>query len=75
MEKVGRKYARQTSAIPFFDLGKQPKTANGCKMRLGIVYFRRDHEEVNLIFSIIPSLFLWTRLQKEKWSGTSYQSL
>ena len=62
MEKVGKKYAIHTSAIPLFDLGKQPKTSNGCKIRSGIGYFKRDHEGVNLIFAIISSLFLWIGL-------------
>ena len=62
MEKLYRKSVVKTSPISVFNYGKESKTTNACKKPLEISYFKRNYEKGNLIFSFVPSPFLWTIL-------------
>ena len=60
MEKECKNSGLKTSPITLLNFGRQPKTANACKIfsdfekRPQTRCFKRDREKVNLIFPLLP---------------------
>ena len=69
MEKVCRKCESKVNPRPLFNYGRKPKTTNCKKLFWNNIFGKRiikNHNKVNLFFSLASSLFLLTRLWKRK---------
>ena len=80
MEKSCRKCAPKSSPRPFFTFGKYLKTAIACKKLFQKYDILKEDYQKALKKSILfflpnPISFIGQSYQKQKWPGTSDQSL